>query len=173
MALRDEQKDHLRKAGLTDEQITGLETDLAGKAQAAQAAGIESKEADPPAETLAPAAETPDFATRQEIADAMVAVSKPIMEALNGVTAQLAAMQAEVKAMKETDEIKIAKAAEATPRASLESLIAQSIIGNKDAQIDGRTALAKAGPKQAEANTPLTPVPFIDSLIRQSQGGLQ
>lgn len=170
MALRDEQKEHLRKAGLTDERITQLETELGNMGKAAQDAGIESKET----ETETPAAEvqteTPAYATEQGVADAIAAVTVPITEALQAIQAQLAGVDAEIKALKASDEAKIAKAAEATPRASLQDLIAQSIIGNKDAQVDGRTALAKAGPKQAEAApAAVTGITRLDEYIRQSR----
>lgn len=172
MALRDEQKEHLRKAGLTDERITALETELGNMGKAAQDAGIESKEAETPAEQ--PAAEAqPAYATEQGVADAITAVTMPIMQTLQAIQAQLAGMDGEIKALKQSDEVKIAKAADATPRASLQDLIAQSIIGQKDAQVDGRTTLAKAGPRQAEHKPAITGIPLVDDLMRQTQGGLQ
>lgn len=172
MALRDEQKEHLRKAGLTDERITELEAELGTMGKAAQNAGIESKEAETKPET--PAAEPqetpPAYVTAQEVADAIATVNTPVMEALQAIQAQMGVMVAEVKSLKESDEAKIVTKSDATPRASLQELIAQSIIGNKDALVDGRTMLAKAGPKQAEA-TPaaITGISRIDEYIQRSR----
>ena len=175
MALSPEKKEYLRKAGLPDEVIGEIEANIAGKAKAATDAGLESKETTPaeaPAETpaAAPPEAQPAYVTAQDVADAVSAVVTPFAEALTAVTSQLAAMQAEVKALKEADADKVAKAASATPRASLQALIAQSISGMTDAQIDGRTTLAKAGPKQApqEPET-VTGFSYIDQLIAQSR----
>jgi hypothetical protein len=74
----------------------------------------------------------------------------------------------------ESDESKIAKAAAATPRASLQELIANNIIGSPAAVVDGRTALAKAGPKQAATEpTGYTASPLLNSMMQRAQGGAQ
>lgn len=173
MGLNPDKKQYLVQAGLSSEVIAELEKTLATKKEAADNAGLESKEstpAEPTAETPAETPTQPAYVTAQEVADAVTSVIAPFTEALTAVTSQLAAMQAEVKALKQSDEEKIAEKSSATPRASLQALLAHSIGGMAEAQIDGRTTLAKAGPKQApqeaEAVTGMT---YIDKLIAQSR----
>lgn len=176
MAFTPEKRKYLEQAGLPGDVIAELEANLAAKGKAATDAGLESKETTPaeqPAETPAATPEAPAYVTAQEVAEAVTSVIAPITSALTAVTGQLAAMQAEMKALKESDEQKIAKASDATPRASLQALIAHSIGGMADAQIDGRTTLAKAGPKQA-TNEPeaVTGFSYIDQMIAQSRTGV-
>lgn len=185
MALSPEKREYLAKLGLGEDAIKEIEGNLASKAQAAAEAGRESKEVtETPPEATEPAIEAteaieteaqPVYATTQEVATAIADVTKPVAEALAAINAQLAEMQADVKALKESDEAKIAKSAAATPRASLQELIAASILGDPSAQVDGRTSLAKAGPKQAASEAPqITNIPFLDSLMAQNQvGGVQ
>lgn len=162
--------EHFKKLGKTDEEIAAFAGSLAKSGQAARDAGLESKEADtPPAEAAAPV-----YVTADEVAAAVADSLKPIMEALSTLTTVQTAMVDDVKALKEADEAKIAKAAASAPRASLQELIAQSIIGNPAAVVDGRTALAKAGPKQAEAEVAgYTASPLLNKFMRQSIGGVQ
>ena len=178
MALSPEKRNYLAQVGLDNEQINAIESNLAAKGKAAQDAGIEAKEADAPiSETPAavetPVADAPQYATVQEVADTIAGIMKPVTDALTAINAQLANVNADMKALKEADESKIAKAASAAPRASLQELIAANIIGSSAAQIDGRTALAKAGPKEAQSQSQITGVPFLDSLIHQAQGSVQ
>lgn len=161
--------EHFKKLGKTDEEIAAFAGSLAKQGQAARDAGLESKEADPPAEAAAPV-----YVTADEVAAAVADSLKPIMEALGALTTVQTAMVDDVKALKEADEAKIAKAAASAPRASLQELIAQSIIGNPAAVVDGRTALAKAGPKQAEAEVAgYTASPLLNKFMQQSIGGVQ
>lgn len=168
MAFSPEKRQYLVQAGLSDGAIKELESNLANKAQAAIDAGLERKETteaqtDAPPATEQPA-EQPAYVTAQEVADAMAESLKPIMAALAGIGAEL-------KSLKEDDSAKIAKAAAATPRASLQELIAQSIVGNPAAVVDGRTSLAKAaGPKQAAVEAEgITGVSHIDKMIQRSR----
>lgn len=163
--------EHFKKLGKTDEEIAAFAGSLAKQGQAARDAGLESKEvADPPAAVTA----APEYVTAAEVANAVADSLKPIMEALSALTTVQAAMVDDVKALKEADESKIAKATAAAPRASLQELIAQNIIGNPTAVVDGRTALAKAGPKQAEAEvTGYTASPLLNKFMQQSIGGAQ
>jgi len=83
----------------------------------------------------------------------------------------------DVEDLKATDETKIAQKAEDTPRASLSDLVKMSVIGDDETRIDGRTSLAKEGPKETEPaqNGPIG-IPFLDDMInnkdwRESLGG--
>lgn len=179
MALPDNKKQYLRSAGLNDEQIQELESNLAKNAKAAKDAGVEFKEAEQPAPTEStpveqPVEPAPQYTTATEVAAAIADVMAPLMQTLTDIRDRLGTVEAEVKELRVEDAEKVAKAAAGTPRASLQALIAQSILGNKDAQIDGRSALAKAGPKETEAQQQaITPVPLIDGLIRRAQGVTQ
>ncbi len=163
--ISDEKKDYLRSMGLTDDKIAQLEADLEGKAKQADGAGLESKEAEvQPAATTEPlAAEsvTPPGVSADEIAQAIAAAVKPILE-------QLQAMGETIKELKRTDEAKIAEKAAGTPAASLRDLVVRAI-GQPETRIDGRSALAKDAPKEAPVETPtITGVPFLDSMLSQS-----
>jgi hypothetical protein len=174
----DEQKgfspqmlEHFKKLGKSDEEIAAFAGSLAKQGQAARDAGLESKEADPPAE---PVTAAPVYVTAAEVASAVGDALRPVIDALATLTTVQTAMVDDVKALKEADESKIAKAAAAAPRASLQELIAQSIVGNPAAVVDGRTALAKAGPKQTEAEAAgYTMSPMLNNLMNRAAGGVQ
>lgn len=166
--LSQEKRDYLSKAGLDEATISQIEQQLDEKAKAAKGAGLESKEQ---AAETAVTEQTTDYATRQEVADVFAGALKPLTDTLNALQSALTGLQAEVKALKQSDEDKVAAKAAATPRASLQDLVAQSLIGNPAAQIDGRSSLAKAGPKQADDTTQkYTGIPILDGLIRQQVG---
>jgi len=90
-----------------------------------------------------------DFdAFRTEVADAMAEVvsgTQTIGESVKSLSDVVTALQAD-------DSEKIAQKAADTPPASLGALIAQSVIGKQGAQVDGRTSIAKDGPKESEAD---------------------
>ena len=166
--LSPEKRDYLAKAGLDAATIAAVESNLANQAKAASEAGIESKETE-----QAPAAtEQPAYVTANEVAEVLASMLKPLTDAVNGIQVSLGAVQAEVKALKESDESKVTAKAAGTPRASLAELISMNLIGTKEAQLDGRTALGKAAPRSA-AEPEITGVPLIDGLIRRSQGVAQ
>lgn len=166
--LSPEKRDYLAKAGLDDATIAAVEANLATQAKAAKDAGIESKETEPtPVVT-----EQPAYVTANEVAEVLASMLKPLTDAVNNIQASLGTVQAEVKALKESDESKVTAKAAGTPRASLAELIAMNIVGTKETQLDGRTALAKAGPRNAPLPE-ITGVPLVDDLIRRSQGASQ
>lgn len=157
MSLPDIKKQFLEEVGLTPDEIEDLEGSV--KAKSEEAEGLEYKEdATAPAteEATAPEEEpvtttadeeeeaTAPAPTSEEIVKALAAFAKPIVEKLN-------ALEAEVKELRTSDREKIAKKAAATPRSSLEALAADTVAGlfSKENQVDGRSALAKSGPKEA------------------------
>lgn len=170
--LSQDKRKYLVDAGLDDETISQIETQLDEKAKAAKNAGIEAKEqaAEQPATEQPPVA-TADYATKQEVADVFAGALKPLTEMISALQTALAGVQAEVKSLKEADDAKVAAKAAATPQASIAELIAQSF-GAANA-LDGRSTLAKAGPKRTEAETAsLTGVPFLDTIIQRTQQGV-
>ena len=184
MALTAEKKAHLQKVGLADSSITELEASLAAKAQGARDAGIEEKDATPePASTDADAAKeeaTTDEPvveaqpvpglTAEDIAGVFSDALAPVLQAVSDLQSRMGGIESEVKELKVSDDEKVAKAAQMTPAASLQALIAQNILGSPDAQLDGRSALAKSKPKEAAAPTnQVTGVSFVDNLIANTQ----
>lgn len=174
MTLSADKKAHLAKVGLKPEAIAALEADLDGKAKAAEAAGIESKEATPEAkpeverkdtapitpEPVAPP--TPVYATREEVAEGITAAVKPLVE-------QMTALTDAMTKMAKSDEERISKAAADTPALSIAAMVVKnmSTIG-KDAARVGVSDMALAKDKPAEAEAPKrTGIPFLDTMLAQ------
>lgn len=174
MTLSADKKAHLAKVGLKPEAIAALEADLDGKAKAAEAAGIESKEATPEAkpeverkdtapitpEPVAPT--TPVYATREEVAEGITAAVKPLVE-------QMTALTDAMTKMAKSDEERISKAAADTPALSIAAMVVKnmSAIG-KDAARVGVSDMALAKDKPTEAEVPKrTGIPFLDTMLAQ------
>jgi hypothetical protein len=137
------------------------------------------KESEPEAEeAVEPEAAEPkvDILTREEVAGAMKAIVevlrdeiKEVTEAtVTEITEALKPLVAEVKSLKEADEVKVAQKAAETPAASLSSLL-QSVIGSKATFVDADSQLAKSGPKETAAPTDaVTGIPFVDAFIGET-----
>ncbi len=176
MAISPKKKEELiKKWGATPETLDQLEALNKQTAQAAVDAGMESKEAEAP-----PVVETKDEAqntqtedapteepiTRQEIADGIAQVMGALSAQISELSQKFDAVSAEVKALKESDESKIAEKASKTPAASIGALLAQRAIGNPDARVDGRSSLAQSKPKETEAAPESsTGISFLDKII--------
>jgi hypothetical protein len=87
---------------------------------------------------------------------------------MQALTESMTALATEVKELKRTDSDRIAEKAADTPPASLQALIAQRIVGNEAARVDGRSTLAKDKPAAPAAAGP-TPYSFINSLVEHSR----
>lgn len=96
-----------------------------------------------------------DNITRDEIRDAIELVLDEIkalrQDMEDSDKAIVETLFPRVKALEQSDEVKIAEKASETPRASLKAMIRESIVGAKEAQIDGRSSLAKDGPTETKA----------------------
>ena len=110
---------------------------------------------------------------RDEVATALTDLAGSVKTLSDIITI----IKKDVEDLKATDETKIAQKAEDTPRASLSDLVKMSVIGDDETRIDGRTSLAKEGPKETEPaqNGPIG-IPFLDDMInnkdwRESLGG--
>lgn len=176
MAIPKDKRKDLISWGIPEDVLDKLETQNAAQAKEASESGIQSKEAqaapspetpatDVPPVTSAPAPVQKDVApvtpqanapTAQEIAEAVSGVLNERLTAINqkfeALEAALAKTQEQVKSLSETDEAKIVKATAATPIASLSAMISRSVIGNSETAVDGRSTLAKSGPKEAPAS---------------------
>lgn len=173
MAIPDEKKEHLRALGFTDERITQLEAELEGKAKEADAAGLETKDAPPAAVDATPAPEAPAGPNADEVAQAIAAAVKPLLEQMTAQAQTVTALAETVKALKADEDKKLEAKAAATPGASLRDLVARAI-GDNATKVAADDPLATKGPKQTDPTTEsITGIPFIDAQIRRSSAGLQ
>lgn len=181
MPLSPEQKKLMGDLGFDESRISDLDKDIAQEALRGE--GREIKEGDtPPADAAPPAdnAMTTDVAgdlsttgeLRKEIADTLGELFSPIAMALKSQNEliksqndRLASLESAVAELKVEDSQKVASLATLTPSLSLKQLVAQSIIGeDNEAQLDGRSKLARDKPKQAPGPS-VTGVPFLDTLM--------
>jgi len=150
--------------------------------QAGAEATIEPK-AEPEVEQESQESETKaaNVLTREEVADAMKAVVQVLREEIKEttkatvaeITEALKPLVAEVKSLKEADEVKVAEKAAETPAASLSSLL-QSVIGSKATFVDAASELAKSGPKEtASPADTVTGIPFVDAFIGEADQASQ
>jgi hypothetical protein len=171
MTLSADKKAHLQKVGLKPEAIAALEADLDGKAKAAEAAGIESKEATPEAKpevehkdeapiTPEPVVPPTPAVTREEVALAIAQSIGPVVEQMTAIT------QAMTK-MAKTDEERIVQKAVDTPALSIAALVMKNLsaVGKDATKLGvGDMGLAKDKPAQAEAPK-RTGIPFLDTML--------
>jgi hypothetical protein len=187
----DKRKALIEQWGMPEGLLSQVETANAKTADKAIDAGLESKETDAVVETTAQVAEavtepvtepvatepapenTPetsqDYPTRKEIAEAVAAVIGPIYDEVKEMHVMIDELKSKLE-VKETIEQKAVKEVVAnTPLASLTALLAQSVIGNPEARVDGRSPLAKDHPKETRPMSGGTGVPMLDRLIQPSQ----
>lgn len=167
MPLTDEMRAALGEIGYEAAEIAQIDDVIEKHAALAEAREKKEQDEEPPAgetpPTVAPVVDTSNFVTRQDMETLIQTQADMIRELRTG----LADVVGVVKQLKESDDEKVAKAAQMTPRASLAELMQQFVVGQPAAQVDGRSSLAKAGPKEqpAKAQRGLTGVEFIDNLI--------
>jgi hypothetical protein len=88
-----------------------------------------------------------------------------VLDAVGMLAEHVKAVTDDVEALKRDDATKIAEKAALTPAASLFAHV-QSAIGAKEAQVDGRSSLAKSGPDEAPVpEQAVTGIPFVDAFI--------
>jgi hypothetical protein len=193
MAIPENKKPFL-KDKMGEEGLATLEAHLEDKAKELEDMEIESKEeeeleaeveqeaapeqepeeigdeegAEPKEETVEE--DPPEYVTGPEVAEAVGAYLKPLMEQLSALTEAVESQGKELKALQKSEEEKIKETVANTPAASLFEQIG-SVIGSKETYVDGRTTLGKAGPKetQDDSNSP-TPVPILNELMGRSWG---
>lgn len=157
------------------------------KEQAAPEAEGSVKEDAPVAEQVAqeqvtPPADSPQTATdpleqsptRREIADAFANVITPITDEVSTLVERMMAIESQLKELSDAraqEKQDLSKAIETIPAASLSALIAQRVVGNSAAAVDGRSSLAKSKPKEAETQSQQrTGIPFLDRMMASDQG---
>lgn len=172
--MTDAQKEYLREANLSEDEITALASGFASKEQAAVDAGVERKEGTPPTDDKAkkkPPMKEEDTkpedeededksvpVTAKALADAMGSVMKPLIAQIKSLNERVGGLESQIKEVQVfTDDQK-----ELTPSASLESLMTQAIFGEP---VDGRSKLAKSTPKAVVKGH--TPVNFINNIMAE------
>ena len=168
--IPEEKKEYFRTVGMSEDAISALEADMEGKAKEAE--GLEFKKKKEAEESVVEPTETPKaeepgvealpYATREEVAEAIVETVEPLIDAIN----VLATGQEELK---ESDETKITKTVQGIPAASIGAIIARnfSAIGTDAAKMDGRTRESKDGPEETEPVAPRIGVGFIDKMLAE------
>jgi len=183
--------------------LEGLEARLAGKAKELEELDVEFKGADEESQEVAEQEveevepegaeeeaveesqeeskeaeeETPNYVTAEEVVEAVGAYLKPIIDRLGALTSieeALVEQGKEIKALQKSTEEKVKETIANTPAASLFDHFA-STIGSPETYIDGRSSLAKAGPKETkdEAAEGPTLVGLVNEMMAQSWGQKQ
>jgi hypothetical protein len=181
--LPDEKRAWLQEL-IGEDRVKAIEEELEAKGKSLTTEGVEFKESEADTAETAKNAEpgptveaaaveaTADYPTRDEVAAAVGDSLKPIHEAMAALNDSIAALGKELKEMRTAEDERLKDMVRQTPAASLFSLIQERAIGAKEAEIDGRSALAKdrpAAPKAGEDGTGRTFVPIIDEYIARSQ----
>lgn len=136
--------EYLKTVGYTDEELESIQAGVKEKATKAEEEKLEFKEEDTPTQE-APKKEEGEL-TLESFAALLEAGLKPIAERIN-------AQETRLKELERSDEEKIVDKAANTPKASVNALMEQRVdaLFSKETQVDGRTSIAKSGPKQAPA----------------------
>jgi len=172
MAIPENKRAFLADA-MGEKGLESLEEKLADKAKELDELEIQSKEetleeeseeeaaeeAEPVEEPVeeeskeeAPEEETPEYVTASDVAAAVGAYLKPLIERLDKLDAIESAVAEQGKSIKELQkgtEEKVKETIAMTPAASLFEQIG-SVIGSDETYVDGRKKLAKAGPEENE-----------------------
>jgi hypothetical protein len=152
---------YLKAAGMTDEELEAVNAAISQRADAAKEEKLESKEETDTQET---SENNTEELTLEGIAGLLKAGLTPIAEQINAIDTR-------VKELEKSDEEKIMEKAANTPKASLDSLLAEHVGGlfNKESQVDGRTTLAKSGPKEAATPQGVFFEPWLTPVVEEAQ----
>ena len=110
-----------------------------------------------------------NYVTQEEVVESVGSVFGELNAKLDSLIAKFDGVEAEVKALKEAEEERIAQ----TPAASLTDMIKHRAVGNEDARVDGRTKEAREGPRMPKgfvADGP-TPSSLLNELIAGGYNG--
>lgn len=109
------------------------------------------------------------YATEDAVVDAIAGSLKPVLEQLESLRLSVENFGKELKQLEITEDEKIKNLITETPAASLFHRV-QSAIGAKETEIDGRSSLAKSGPKEtfSDKEGPSS-VPIINEYLSRRQ----
>lgn len=194
MSIPEEKRDELLKRGLPNSILSALEERNKANAEKANADGIKSKEEpieNPDGQPVPdnkedvsteetqtdetttdetpsqPAVDTAQFPTREEVAEAIATVIAPT---LNEMKETITSLQAQVKEMQESENVRFKELISNTPRDSLATLMAQRFVGSSskssETVLPKGDDLLKLKPKETKAsNNARTGIRFVDNLI--------
>ena len=163
LGVPSDQLGQLEAANLADKAVveeTGIETKEKDEEETIPEVVELAEETPEPTEPVAEAVEVPEVKASvpgleiQDIADVITAAVEPLVKQNQELVDRVQGLEDQVKALSSSDEEKIAKEVKLTPR---ESLLA-SVIGNRSAQVDGRTKEGKDGPKETPVEKELNSV---------------
>lgn len=170
MPLTDKQREYFKLVNFTDDQIAALEKNLQDAGDlAAQVEGRESKNASetPPVPQTDEVKETPVAVTPEMIAEAISSVVGPMVQVMTTLNERIGSMESQLKELQVEETTRIAKTAEASPRASITELIHQRVFGQQEAKVEKDSVLAQQGPKETEPpQEPVTGIPWLDTIVR-------
>lgn len=187
MPLSDNHRQYLGGLSLPKEAMDKLEQNMAAaRKQGTEVEGRDAKEgaAAPSApQTETQTAETPKTEVKTEqqkqaellaqpvtvemMVEAISLVQQPLVEALTKAVNQIDVLNSRLAIVEAGDAERVAKAAEMSPRASINQLIQNRVFGSAQAEVAAGTALAKAAPAETEpARAAITGVEWLDEKIR-------
>jgi hypothetical protein len=195
MAIPDEKRPELEGMLGGADGLRAFEDGLAAKAKELDEMEIQSKEdseqeaaeqdveeaeqvetEEEPTKEEAPAEGTPNYVTAEEVADAVGAYLKPLaslVERFEALEQTIEEQAKELKELRKDGDERLKEELANTPAASLFDRIG-SVIGGDETYVDGRTTLAKAGPKETEDERQgPAKVGLVNQLIAQSWGNQQ
>jgi hypothetical protein len=140
--------------GVSPELLAKIEAMNALDKSAAEAEGQETKQANVEEEEEEEQMDETKQVTEETKAgnSELVALVTQTAQSVLALNDQVKTLVKEIADMRKSEEEKVAAKAATTPLASLSQMLANSVIGTKEAQVDGRTSLARSGPEE-------TPVP--------------
>jgi hypothetical protein len=160
MALPDHKRAFLAEI-LGNEKAAEVEAQLEAKGKELEEK-VEFKE-----ETVVvePVVEAPKYVTADEVVEAVAGNLKPLYERIEILAQAIDSMGKEMKQMKVDEDEKLKNLVQETPAASLFARIS-SAVGAKETEIDGRSSLAKSGPKETFSNAEgPSSVPIINEYL--------
>lgn len=113
---------------------------------------------------------------RKEVADALVEFVEPVYERLDNLTALNEKMVERIQELEGQVELEEKEIEEDTPTSSIvDWMHKKSVIGKGDTKVDGRTSLAKDGPKETPvvAGEGPTGIQFLDGMLTGKNGNAE
>lgn len=113
-----------------------------------------------------------NYATRDEVAQVLGEVLKPLLENQATLVAQFQSLSKELGEVRKVEADNQEKLKEVTPPLSLKELVARNLIGKSSAKVDESSALGTDKPHEKEASVGAGPtiVPFLNGILATAGG---
>lgn len=102
--------------------------------------------------------------TRQEVADAVGSILQPFVERVDQLTGRIEAIGKEMESVKGRQEDDLADTLKDIPAASLSSILAERVIGNRQVEVKEEDDLNEKKPAEADTRG-RTGIPFLDEIL--------